>query len=103
MTYIKGVTDPESSAAYTTSLFIGTDNDDATGFIHSGYAHHNTGDLLFQDWHSYGEERNLEFFYTKDPVILEWNMKKQYVEGFDKVFAATGEVHTVRNISFRSP
>ena len=91
MTYIKGVTDPESSAAYTTSLFIGTDNDDSTGFIHSGYAHHNTGDMLFQDWHSYGEERNLEFFYAKDPVILEWNMKKQYVEGYDKVFAATKE------------
>ena len=94
MTYIKGVTDPESSAAYTTSLFIGTDNDDATGLIHSGYAHHNTGDMLFQDWHSWGETRNLEFFYTKDPVILEWNMKKQYVEGFDKVIGATSEPGT---------
>ncbi|MBO4415480.1 MAG: DUF4832 domain-containing protein [Lachnospiraceae bacterium] len=94
MTYIKGVTDPESSAAYTTSLFIGSDNDDSTGFIHSGYAHHNTGDMLFQDWLSYGEDRNLEFFYTKEPVILEWNMKKQYVEGFDKVFAPTGEAGT---------
>ncbi|MBO7335351.1 MAG: hypothetical protein J6U42_00255, partial [Lachnospiraceae bacterium] len=91
MTYIKGVTDPESDAAYTTSLFIGTDNDDGTGFIHPGYAHHNTGDMLFQDWHSWGEDRNLEFFYSKDPVILEWNMKKQYVEGFDKVIGATSE------------
>ncbi len=89
MTYIKDVKDPESSAAYTTSLFIGADNDDATGYIHSGYAHHNTGDMLFQDWYSYGPDRNLEFFYTKDPVILEWNMKKQYVEGYDKVIGAT--------------
>ncbi len=89
MTYIKGITDPNSSAAYTTSLFIGSDNDDSTGFIHSGYAFHNTGDILFQDWYSFGENRNLEMFYTKDPVILEWNMKKQYVEGFDKVFAPT--------------
>ena len=94
MTYIKGITDPESSAAYTTSLFIGTDNDDRTGFIHSGYATHNTGDVLFQDWYSYGPDRNLEMFYTKDAVILEWNMKKQYVEGYDKVFAKTSEPGT---------
>ncbi len=94
MTYIKGVTDPESSAAYTTSLFIGTDNDDATGFIHSGYAKHNTGDVLIQDWHSYGEDRDLEIFYTTDPVILEWNMKKQYVEGYEKVFAKTAAAGT---------
>ncbi len=90
MTYISGVKDPNSSAAYTTSLFIGCDNDDSTGFIHSGYARHNTGDVLIQDWHSFGEDRNLEIFYSKDPVILEWNMKKQYVEGYEKVFAKTG-------------
>ncbi|MBP5152833.1 MAG: hypothetical protein ILP13_07980, partial [Lachnospiraceae bacterium] len=89
MTYIKGVKDPNSDAAYTTSLFIGCDNDDSTGFVHSGYASHNTGDVLVQDWHSFGEERNLEIFYAKDPVILEWNMKKQYVEGYEKVFAKT--------------
>ncbi len=91
MTYIKGVTDPESSASYTTSLFIGCDNDDSTGFIHSGYKTHNTGDVLIQDWYSYGDDRNLEIFYTSDPVILEWNMKKQYVEGYEKVFKATGK------------
>ncbi len=89
MTYIKGVTDPESSAAYTTSLFIGCDNDDSTGFIHSGYKDHNTGDVLVQDWYSYGPDRNLELFYTSDPVILEWNMKKQNVEGYEKVFSET--------------
>lgn len=91
MTYIKGVEDPESSAAYTTSLFIDTDNDDATGFQHSGYATHHTGDILVQDWCSYGPDRNLEIFYTNEPVILEWNMKKQYVEGYEKVFAPTSE------------
>ncbi len=91
MTTIKGVTDPESSAAYTTSLFIGTDNDDSTGFIHSGYAKHNTGDVLIQDWHSYGDDRNLEIFYTTEPVILEWNMKKQNVEGYEKVIKATSK------------
>ena len=94
MTYIKGVTDPDSSAAYTTSLFIGCDNDDSTGFIHQGYAAHNTGDVLVQDWYSFGEDRNLEIFYTNEPVILEWNMKKQYVEGYEKVFAATSEPGT---------
>ncbi|MCR5279897.1 MAG: DUF4832 domain-containing protein [Lachnospiraceae bacterium] len=91
MTYISGVKDPESSAAYTTSLFIGCDNDDSTGFIHSGYGLHNTGDILIQDWHSYGDDRNLEIFYASEPVILEWNMKKQYVEGYEKVFAKTGK------------
>lgn len=89
MTYIKDVTDPESAAAYTTSLFIGTDNDDKTGFQHSGYAHNNSGDVLVQDWYSYGPDRNLEIFYAVDPVILEWNMKKQYVEGYEKVIGKT--------------
>lgn len=91
MTYIEGVTDPESSAAYTTSLFVETDNSDKTGYVHSGYGSHHTGDFLMQDWYSYGPDRNLEFFYSKDSVILEWNMKKQYVEGYEKVFASTGK------------
>ncbi len=94
MTTIKDVTDPGSSAAYTTSLFIGTDNDDSTGFIHSGYAEHNSGDILVQDWYSYGDERNLEIFYTDEPVILEWNMKKQNVEGYEKVIKETEEAGT---------
>lgn len=89
MTYIKDVEDPESSAAYTTSLFIGTDNNDATGFQHSGYAAHNSGDVLIQDWYSYGEDRNLEIFYTDEPVILEWNMKKQNAEGYEKTIKKT--------------
>lgn len=87
MTYIKGVTDPEASAAYTTSLFIDSDNNTETGFQHTGYPGHSGGNFLIQDWHSYGEDRNLEFFYTNDPVVLPWNMKKQFVEGFEKVFA----------------
>lgn len=91
MTYIEGVTDPESSASYTTSLFVDTDNNDRTGFLHSGFGIHHTGDFLMQDWNSYGPDRNLEFFYTNDSVILEWNMKKQYVEGYEKVFAPTGK------------
>lgn len=91
MTYIEGVTDPDSSAAYTTSLFIDADNNDRTGFLHSGYGTHHTGDFLMQDWNSFGPDRNLEFFYTNDSVILEWNMKKQYVEGYEKVFAPTGK------------
>ncbi len=89
MTYIKDVKDPESSAAYTTSLFIGTDNDDATGFQHSGYKEHNSGDVLIQDWYSCGEDRNLEIFATKEPVTLEWNMKKQNAEGYEKVIGKT--------------
>ncbi|MBE5856669.1 MAG: DUF4832 domain-containing protein [Lachnospiraceae bacterium] len=91
MTYIKDVEDPESSAAYTTSLFISVDNDDKTGFQHSGYATHNSGDVLVQDWHSYGPDRNLEIFYASEPVILEWNMKNfsNSVEGYEKAIAAT--------------
>ena len=89
MTYIKDVKDPESSAAYTTSLFIGTDNDDATGFQHAGYAEHNSGDVLIQDWYSCGEDRNLEIFSTSEPVTLEWNMKKQNAEGYEKVTGKT--------------
>ena len=91
MTTIKDVQDPESSAAYTTSLFIGTDNDDATGFQHSGYAKHNSGDVLIQDWYSCGDDRNLEIFYTDEPVILEWNMKKQNEQGYEKVIGETGQ------------
>lgn len=90
MTYIEDVTNPESSAAYTTSLFIGIDNDPRTGFNHTGYAHDNTGDVLVQDWNSYGENRNLELFFTSELVNLEWNMKKQYADGYEKVFAPTG-------------
>ncbi len=91
MTMIRDVTDPESSAAYTTSLFIGTDNDDATGFQHSGYAKNNSGDVLVQDWYSYGENRNLEIFNAEKPVILEWNMKKQNAEGYEKVIGKTDQ------------
>ncbi|MBO4902395.1 MAG: DUF4832 domain-containing protein [Lachnospiraceae bacterium] len=91
MTTIKEVEDPESSAAYTTSLFIGTDNNDETGFIHEGYAEHRTGDVLVQDWYSYGPDRNLEIFYTEEGVSLEWNMKKQYVEGYRKEIGKTGQ------------
>jgi len=86
MTYINGVTDPESSAAYTTSLFIDSDNDTATGYQHTGYPAHSGGNFLVQDWYSYGPNRNLEFFFTDSPVVLPWNMKKQYVEGYEKVF-----------------
>ncbi|MCR5719845.1 MAG: DUF4832 domain-containing protein [Lachnospiraceae bacterium] len=93
MTTIKGITDPESSAAYTTSLFVDTDEDQTTGFLHSGYKNHCTGDFLLQDWYSYGPDKNIEFFYTHDSVTLEWNMKKQSVEGYDKVIGkiADGE------------
>ena len=38
MTTIKDVKDPESSASYTTSLFIEADQNAGTGFHHSGYA-----------------------------------------------------------------
>jgi len=89
MTYISDVIDSESSASYTTSLFVSLDNNDNTGFIHSGYSKNNTGDILIQDWYSYGPDRNLEIFYAADPVTLEWNMVKQYVEGYEKVFAPT--------------
>lgn len=89
MTYISGVTDPESSAAYTTSLFIDSDNNTETGYQHPGYPAHSGGNFLVQDWYSYGPSRNLEFFFTDSPVILPWNMKKQYVEGYEKVFAKT--------------
>ena len=86
MTYISGVTDPESSAAYTTSLFIDSDNNTETGYQHTGYPQHSGGNFLVQDWYSYGPDRNLEFFFTDSPVILPWNMKKQYCEGYEKVF-----------------
>ena len=89
MTYISGVTDPESSAAYTTSLFIDSDNDTETGYQHTGYPAHSGGNFLVQDWYSYGPQRNLEFFFTDSPVILPWNMKKQFVEGYEKVFTKT--------------
>lgn len=89
MTYIFGVTDPESSAAYTTSLFIDSDNDPETGFIHEGYPLRSGGNFLIQDWYSYGPDTNQEIFYTDSPVILPWNMTKQYAEGYKKVFAPT--------------
>lgn len=91
MTYITGVTDPESSAAYTTSLFIDSDNDTSTGYQHTGYPAHSGGNFLVQDWYSYGPDRNLELFYTDAPVILPWNMKKQFVEGYEKEMAPTGK------------
>lgn len=86
MTYISGITDPESSAAYTTSLFIDSDNNTATGYQHVGYPAHSGGNFLVQDWYSYGPNRNLEFFFTDSPVDVPWNMKKQYAEGYEKVF-----------------
>lgn len=89
MTYISGVTDPESSTSYTTSLFVDADNNAKTGYQHFGYGSHCTGDFLMQDWYSYGPDRNLEFFYSAALVDTEWNMKKQYVEGYEKVFAPT--------------
>lgn len=91
MTYISGVTDSESSAAYTTSLFIDSDNDTKTGYQHVEYPLHSGANMLVQDWYSYGPDRNLEFFFTDSPVILPWNMKKQYVEGYEKVFAKTAQ------------
>ncbi|MCR4728581.1 MAG: DUF4832 domain-containing protein [Lachnospiraceae bacterium] len=89
MTYISGVTDPESSASYTTSFFIDTDQNQKTGFLHSGYAAHSTGDFLIQDWCSYGPDQSLDIFFTDESVTLEWNMKQQSVEGYEKVFKAT--------------
>ena len=91
MTTIKDVKDPESSASYTTSLFIEADQNAGTGFHHSGYAKNNGGDFLIQDWCSYGPDQSLDIFYSEDSVDLEWNMHQQSVEGYEKVFEKTGK------------
>ncbi len=89
MTYISGVTDPESSAAYTTSLFIDSDQDTETGYQHSEYPLHSGGNFLIQDWYSCGDQRNLEIFHTEDKVTLPWNMSGVEAEGYQKVFHET--------------
>lgn len=91
MTYIKDVKDPESSASYTTSLFIGIDNDETTGCVRNEYTKHNMADILIEDWYSYGPQRNLEIFHAPEYAATEWAMKNMTssVEGYEKVFAET--------------
>ncbi len=87
LTYISGITDPNSDTAFSLNILIDADRNKDNGFNHPGYPAHSGIDVLVQDWHS----MNLELFIFEQPSNEWFSCNYRAPEGIKKIVKDQGD------------
>ena len=87
LTYLSGITDPNSDTAFSLNILIDADRNKENGFRHPGYPAHSGIDVLVQDWHS----MNLELFIFEKPSDEWFSCSYRAPEGIKKIVKDQGD------------